>query len=219
MMFCPKCGEAIADDSAFCPKCGEKIKTTDSEPAVVYASQKEAAPAASEKSKSQGMNIFLIWGILPILSLIFLKLSYYGTGFASSLLGDKVLYTTGYEMITFDFEMFSYDFVMGFVSIINAFLIVLCVVNIITAIIGYTGKAKRDTQCGRKTVGDARSAYVLLYDSQERGQGREGRREEGETLGASHEQEVQNADPVPDAVCYGAEPVCDDKSVREDGRT
>lgn len=40
MIFCPKCGEVIPDESEVCPKCGVELKNANESQAVVYASQR-----------------------------------------------------------------------------------------------------------------------------------------------------------------------------------
>lgn len=77
MIFCPKCGEPIPDDSINCPKCGEAIKSSDSEQAVVYASQKKKEPTVGiEEARPDMKKSYIIWGVLSLLSLTFLKLNY-----------------------------------------------------------------------------------------------------------------------------------------------
>lgn len=51
MIFCPKCGEAIPEDSITCPKCGTNMSSKNDEPAIIYASQKKTEESATGDSK------------------------------------------------------------------------------------------------------------------------------------------------------------------------
>lgn len=60
MFFCPKCGEAIPDNSEACPICGEQLKKNDAEPAIVYAS-----PASTNASDSDKKSAAQILSTIP----------------------------------------------------------------------------------------------------------------------------------------------------------
>ena len=66
-MFCPKCGELLADDAIFCPKCGNKATETvdkaGDETAFANTRSQESEPpvACSDKSRRtyQCLALFL----------------------------------------------------------------------------------------------------------------------------------------------------------------
>lgn len=56
MIVCPKCKEAIPDESQTCPKCGTELKMQTNEQAVVYASQAAVNNAQDNTSKKTAIS-------------------------------------------------------------------------------------------------------------------------------------------------------------------
>lgn len=77
-MFCFKCGEAIPDASKFCPMCGAKLK--EAQQTIIYASQKEPVVEPSQKGMTKAglnnKNVFILWGILAVVSFVFTAMNY-----------------------------------------------------------------------------------------------------------------------------------------------
>ena len=77
-MFCFKCGEAIPDASEFCPMCGAKLK--EAQQTIIYASQKEPVVEPSQKGMTKAglnnKNVFILWGILAVVSFVFTAMNY-----------------------------------------------------------------------------------------------------------------------------------------------
>lgn len=76
MIFCPKCGEAIPDESITCPKCGVELKKED-EQAVVYVSQAISdADSSTNSVKANGLSkvpksVKIAIGVVALLAIVF----------------------------------------------------------------------------------------------------------------------------------------------------
>ncbi len=109
MIFCPKCGEAIPENSTKCPQCGEKL-VKEEEQAVIYASQANVnTEASAAEVKTRTFSKIPKWIGFAIASVVILGAVFLGvneTGKASlkkELLRDWV-YTDGSILKVLDFS-------------------------------------------------------------------------------------------------------------------
>lgn len=74
-MFCPKCGEAIPDNSPECPKCGVILSDKSKDQAVFYATQKENLNSVQISIRTS-KYVFAAMIALAVCSFIFMGLDY-----------------------------------------------------------------------------------------------------------------------------------------------
>ncbi len=156
MIFCPKCGEAIPDNSITCSKCGETLKSSESEQAVVYASQKQEKESASVvASSSNTKNGFIAWGILSVLFLVFLKLNYMSISVDLYYGGSSDTSYTGYYLTQ------CLEGTARLSGIMVMVLIVIACAGIITAVLGTKGGIVKKSLLKALTLIEALSAVIV----------------------------------------------------------
>ncbi|MDO4749116.1 MAG: zinc ribbon domain-containing protein [Eubacteriales bacterium] len=138
-MFCLKCGEANPDGSTVCSKCGESLTNDVCGKVVVYASQIDEIQSVVNETKNKGIKKpFVIVIVLSLLSFFFLSLNYMSVSIELMYYGSSDTNYSGY---------FLTQCLQGTARLSGLMVILLIVVNIstiVTAIIGLTGKFKKN---------------------------------------------------------------------------
>lgn len=94
MIFCPKCAEAIQDNSSICPKCNAILNDgQENEQAVVYASQKHSGqqePVQTQTRKPPKSIIMIVAAALLVVAVLFSVNEVQKSGLKKELLRDWI---------------------------------------------------------------------------------------------------------------------------------